>query len=213
MGETGPSLYFDAAEQDALGRSSQPDSCFALCGRGTRWLCGAQPIHWRRVPSWLQPRHRWDHSQFVWEIVRTREEAADHSRGPLGTKVPAYLSSTIPTNSHSFAVRHLSSRNRRCGPRRPTGVGRWNGAIISAFLTFLKFFRLRDRKMWVNHLASQDKAVRLRCPSGYWVFPAGMIGRAASFFTGLGQWRVDPIHRPGRAFSREMGIGPRPQIC
>jgi hypothetical protein len=40
-----------------------------------------------------------------------------------------------------------------------------------------------------------------------------MIGRAASFFTELADGELIRSTDPSRAFSREMGIGPRPQIC
>lgn len=55
---------------------------------------------------------------------------------------------------------------------------------IFLFFNLCVIFPLRERGMWIKSPASQDKAVRLRCPSGYWVFPAGMIGRAASFLPG-----------------------------
>jgi hypothetical protein len=80
-------------------------------------------------------------------------------------------------------IRGLNSF-RRCEAASPYRVEKWEGANLSLFLTFLKFFPLREWGMWITSPASQDKAVRLRCPSGYWVFPVGMIGRAASFLPG-----------------------------
>jgi hypothetical protein len=58
------------------------------------------------------------------------EEAADHSRGPLGTKVPAYLSSTI------FFIRGLNSFFNASALRGRTalpGLQRLAGAKIAVF--------------------------------------------------------------------------------
>jgi hypothetical protein len=138
--------------------------------------------------------------QFVWEIVQRGgqdahgslkaragppyEEAADHSRGPLGTKVPAYLSSTTPPHSRRFAFIRGSTSFFEASARRRNAE--WGKVQKFLFFNLSVIFSLA-RMGNVNYLS------RVARQGGPTEMPFRLLGFSCwddrsgrFFFTGLG---------------------------